>query len=74
MVARAAPAVTREVRCVRPPAARTTAVCDVPPPAGIAPDSATGEVARADGDQLAIGIDRRIAGAGERARPRRSFR
>ena len=40
MVASAAPAVTSEAFCVRPPAARTTAVWDVPPPDGIAPDSA----------------------------------
>ena len=40
MVARAAAAVTREVRCERPPAALTTAVCEAPPPAGIAPVSA----------------------------------
>ena len=40
MVARAAPAVTSEAFCECPPTARTTAVCDVPPPAGIAPSSA----------------------------------
>lgn len=40
MVARAAPAVTKEAFCVRPPAARTTAVSEVPPPAGMAPNSA----------------------------------
>ena len=40
MVASAAAAVTSDALCVRPPAARTTAVCDVPPPAGIAPNSA----------------------------------
>jgi len=40
MVASAAAAVTSDAFCVRPPAARTTAVCDVPPPDGIAPNTA----------------------------------
>ena len=40
MVAAAALAVTSEAFCDRPPAARTTAVCEAPPPPGIAPNSA----------------------------------
>ena len=40
MVAAAVLAVTSDAVCDRPPAARTTAVCEVPPPAGIAPKSA----------------------------------
>ena len=40
MVAAAVLAVTSDAFCDRPPAARTTAVCEVPPPAGIAPNSA----------------------------------
>ena len=38
-VASAAAAVTSSANCVRAPALRFTAVCDVPPPAGIAPNS-----------------------------------
>ena len=45
MVATAAPAVTSEAFCVRPPTERTTAVCDVPPPAGIAPKKAPEKLA-----------------------------
>ena len=40
MVATAVPAVTKDAFCDWPPAERTTAVCDVPPPAGIAPSRA----------------------------------
>ena len=40
MVANAAPAVTSDAFCDCPPTERTTAVCEVPPPAGIAPSSA----------------------------------
>ena len=40
MVASAAAAVTNDASCDFPPAARTTAVCDVPPPAGMMPNSA----------------------------------
>ena len=40
MVAAAAAAVTSEAICVLPPTERTTAVCDVPPPDGIAPNKA----------------------------------
>ena len=40
IVASAAAAVTSEAFWDRPPAVRTTAVCEVPPPAGVAPRSA----------------------------------
>ena len=40
MVASAAAAVTSDALCDRPPAERTTAVCEVPPPAGMAPRNA----------------------------------
>ena len=40
MVATAAAAVTSDAFCDRPPTERTTAVCEVPPPAGIAPSNA----------------------------------
>jgi len=40
MVAAAAAAVTSDDFCVLPPTARTTAVCEVPPPAGMAPRKA----------------------------------
>ncbi len=40
IVASAAAAVTSDARCERPPTERTTAVCEVPPPAGIAPSNA----------------------------------
>ena len=40
MVVSAAVPVTREALCEWPSAARTTAVCEVPPPAGIAPSNA----------------------------------
>ena len=45
MVAAEAAAVTRDAFCVRPPTARTTAVCDVPPPAGMAPKKAPARLA-----------------------------
>jgi len=35
IVSAATAAVTSDTSCERPPAARTTAVCEVPPPAGI---------------------------------------
>ena len=43
-----------------PPAARTTPVCEVPPPAGIAPSKRAADIGDACRDQFAIGIDRRI--------------
>ena len=36
---------TSDAFCVRPPTARTTAVCDVPPPAGMAPKKAPDRLA-----------------------------
>ena len=44
-MAAAAAAVTRDAFCVRPPTARTTAVCEVPPPAGMAPKKAPARLA-----------------------------
>ena len=45
IVAAEAAAVTSDAFCVRPPTARTTAVCDVPPPAGMAPKKAPARLA-----------------------------
>ncbi len=45
MVANAVLAVTSEAFCDCPPAALTTAVCEVPPPAGMAPDNAPAKLA-----------------------------
>ena len=61
MVAAAAAAVTSEAFCVRPPTARTTAVCEVPPPAGIAPNKAPRQIRGAGRHQLPVGGDRGVA-------------
>lgn len=59
-------AVTSEAVCVRPPAALTTPVCEVPPPAGMAPKQGAAEICCPRRDQLAVGVDGRVAGADER--------
>ena len=63
MVAAAALAVTSDAFCERPPAARTTAVCEVPPPAGIAPNSAPPRLA------APVAISSRLALIGGSAGP-----
>ena len=63
MVAAAVLAVTSDAFCDRPPAARTTAVCEVPPPAGIAPNSAPPRLA------APVAISSRLALIGGSAGP-----
>ena len=68
IVAAAAAAVTSDAICVCPPTARTTAVCEVPPPAGMAPNKAPSEVGGPGSKKLAVGLDRRVPGEAK-ARP-----
>ena len=56
MVAAAAAAVTSDAFCVRPPTARTTAVCDVPPPAGMAPKKAPAKFAAPVASSSRLGL------------------
>jgi len=58
MVTSVTVAATKPANCVRAPASRLTAVCVVPPPAGIAPRSAPPAFARpvASSSRLALGV------------------
>ena len=57
-MARVAPAVTISASWLRAPACRLTAVCDVPPPEGMAPKSAPAALPRpvASSSRLARGV------------------
>ena len=59
-MAAAAAAVTRDAICVCPPTARTTAVCEVPPPAGMAPNKAPARLAATSCKKFAVGLDGRL--------------
>ena len=67
-VASAVAAVTRPATWVFAPARRFTAVCDAPPPAGIAPSRPPAALASAGRDQLAVRRGRGSPGAAN-ARP-----
>src|SRR5712675_2047102 len=69
IVAAAAPAVTSDAFWVRPPTERTTAVCDVPPPAGMAPKKAPEKFAAPVASNSRLGL---MGGSGclANARPR----
>ena len=57
---------TSDDTCVRAPARLLTAVCDVPPPAGIAPKSPPRRVADTQRQQLLVRVRRRLASLRER--------
>ena len=67
-VARVTPAVTRAATCVRAPALRFTAVCEVPPPPGMAPQSPPSTLAAPVATSSWLGSGRGSPGA-VKARP-----
>ena len=67
IVTSVAAAVTSAASCVRAPASRFTAVCEVPPPAGIAPRNAPPAFARPVASSSRFACGARLAALGERA-------